>query len=293
MDGPEDMEAESLAALLSGFQGGLGDLLTELIDPSQMIDNQFTPDALFTIPEPIQRQSSGAEAHYDGQAGSKSIQKRERASSGSSEPSTSYQVAPSEKANKKATPRELSKVLQSKLSLLDQQQAENDMLKARCRILERVRCSMQTMLAAWAYMPSMGVQCHAHTVLSQSQNQIGQPVTLCMQIHSTAPPMSVYYSPAACVRSTQTRTVCAHGSARCDAADQVHVHCMQASSCCFLQILTQHGLRCLQIVASRESEIKMLQELRAYAEQGEASGFRDPIAPLGLTMQVLVIAFKH
>lgn len=162
----EEIEARSLTSLLSGFQGSLDNLLFDTGDPSNCVDISCS---LGEQPEHSQakrsqRRGSSSRGEVHSGRGTR-IQKRVR---NSSEPISS-QHGPDDKP-KKATPRELTKLLQSKLSLLDEQKAENENLRARCRILEKVGPCCSCMHAR-SPLPNISYR--------KASWQLPQPLTMC------------------------------------------------------------------------------------------------------------------
>lgn len=123
----QEIEAETLATLLSGFQGNLTDLLVDIEEPYPLHDFSFNPDETF--------QSDHLEQLFSNQNSNHNSQKRIRALSDRNTSQHGLVNKP-----KKMTPTELTKLMQNTLSLLEEQQAENVLLKARHNLMEQVRC---------------------------------------------------------------------------------------------------------------------------------------------------------
>mmetsp|Transcript_38162 Transcript_38162/g.96570 ORF Transcript_38162/g.96570 Transcript_38162/m.96570 type:complete len:442 (+) Transcript_38162:1601-2926(+) len=145
-----DGEAETLASLLSGFQGGLGSLFDDLGEPGFAGFHLTPEEQALLAADPVQfhRQSSASEGgsgHGSGSQGTKGI-KRERSTNGI-DSATTLPDGRAAAPGKPKSPKELANLLQDKLHLLQRHMLQNELLKGRCSMLEKIVTAREDQIA--------------------------------------------------------------------------------------------------------------------------------------------------
>lgn len=127
----DDSEASSIATLLLGFQGGLGSLFDDLGAPEGFAGFHLSheeQELLAADPVKYQRQSSGG-----------STVKRNRSTSKIAGFAPTPDFARTSFTSRSKSSKDLTNLLQDKLELLQRHIQQNELLRCRCGLLEKVR----------------------------------------------------------------------------------------------------------------------------------------------------------